>query len=281
MEKQEQQKEQSFLPQVFNFNETKDIRCLLVDNEPWFVAKDVCGVLGIRNHNHAVSQLDEEEVRMCSMHTPTRKGVGNSDPLLNVQQVGVVNESGMYSLIFRSRKEEARSFKRWVTSTVLPSIRRTGGYRLHTAPPEEAAPRERLAPPAPRSMLITPHLHLGTLAMLSTEEAGAWITLAIHCWDQGPLPEANAERLVGRALLEKVRYLLVEADGRLTFPWVERERARLDRQSKRNSINGRKGGRGNVNTAKRTRISLPKANKAEQLALEILYERARKNKLVN
>lgn len=260
------------MPQIFNFNESKPIRCMLVDSEPWFVAKDVCEVLGLGNVAMSLVRLNEADISSTDVWSASNN---------RTYTLKTVNESGMYDLIFDSRKPEAKAFRRWVTSTVLPSIRRTGGYRLHTAPPEEAAPRERLAPPAPRSMLITPHLHLGTLAMLSTEEAGAWITLAIHCWDQGPLPEANAERLVGRALLEKVRYLLVEADGRLTFPWVERERARLDRQSKRNSINGRKGGRGNVNTAKRTRISLPKANKAEQLALEILYERARKNKLVN
>ncbi len=96
------------------------IRTQLVENAPWFVAKDVCKALGIVNHRHATSILNLKE--RGSFETTTSGGK---------QKMLHVNESGLYQLIFQSRKLEARQFTRWVTSEVLPSIRRTGGYRLH------------------------------------------------------------------------------------------------------------------------------------------------------
>lgn len=103
----------------FTFNDAL-VRALLDDQgNSWFVAKDVCQVLEIVNHNDAISSLDEDE-----------KGVANTDPLSigGSQQVRTVSESGLYSLIFRSRKDEAKRFRKWVTAEVLPAIRKTGGY---------------------------------------------------------------------------------------------------------------------------------------------------------
>jgi len=85
--------------------------------DPWFVASDVCECLGISNSRDAVSKLDEDE-----------KGVASTDTLGGVQETLIVNESGLYGLIFASRKPEAKEFKRWVRKEVLPSIRLTGGY---------------------------------------------------------------------------------------------------------------------------------------------------------
>lgn len=106
--------------QVFNFNEKEStpIRVQVINNEPWFVAKDVCRVLGIANHKDAVSRIDDDE----------RQGVGITDPLGGRQQATAVNESGLYHLIFQSRKPEAKRFRKWVTSEVLPAIRKTGRY---------------------------------------------------------------------------------------------------------------------------------------------------------
>lgn len=110
--------------EVFNFSQEKaPIRVQMISNEPWFVAKDVCQVLGIANHKDAVSRLDEDE----------RHGVGITDPIGRSQTVIAVSESGLYSLIFQSRKPEARKFRKWVTSEVLPSIRRKGYYGIHKA----------------------------------------------------------------------------------------------------------------------------------------------------
>lgn len=105
--------------EVFNFSQEKTpVRVQLINNEPWFVAKDVCQVLGIANHKDAVSRLDEDE----------RQGVGITDPLGIRQTANAVSESGLYALIFQSRKPNARKFRKWVTSEVLPSIRRKGYY---------------------------------------------------------------------------------------------------------------------------------------------------------
>ncbi|WP_018126127.1 BRO-like protein [Desulfovibrio oxyclinae] len=93
------------------------VRVVMREDEPWFVAKDVCGVLDIGNSRQAVSRLEEDE-----------KGVITSDTLGGSQKVSAVSESGLYALIFTSRKPEARRFRKWVTSEVLPAIRKHGRY---------------------------------------------------------------------------------------------------------------------------------------------------------
>ena len=108
--------------EVFNFSQEKaPIRVQLINSEPWFVAKDVCEVLGIANHKDAASRLDEDE----------RRGVGITDPIGRPQTVTAVSESGLYSLVFQSRKAEATKFRKWVTSEVLPSIRKKGYYGIY------------------------------------------------------------------------------------------------------------------------------------------------------
>ena len=103
------------------------VRVVTVDDEPWFVAVDVTTVLGITQTHRALAGLDEDEKGRHSMTTP------GGD-----QQVSIVNEPGLYSLILRSRKPEAKAFKRWVTHDVLPAIRRTGSY---SAVPAHDIPR--------------------------------------------------------------------------------------------------------------------------------------------
>jgi prophage antirepressor-like protein len=108
--------------QVFQFDNiaTGDSLALSAherDGQAWFVAGDVCTALGILNSRQALASLDDDE-----------KGVCTADTLGGIQQVATVNESGLYTLIFRSRKEGAKRFKKWVTSVVIPSIRKHGGY---------------------------------------------------------------------------------------------------------------------------------------------------------
>ena len=93
------------------------VRIVDRDGEPWFVAKDVCEALGIAKVDSAIRSLDEDEKDAHSMSTLGGK-----------QEMTVVSEAGLYSLIMRSRKPEAKTFKRWVTHEVLPSIRKTGAY---------------------------------------------------------------------------------------------------------------------------------------------------------
>ena len=97
------------------------VRSRLDENgEPWFVAKDVCRVLEIANHRDAVAQLDEDE----------KDGVGISDAIGREQETTIISESGLYALVFRSRKPQAREFSRWVRKEVLPSLRRKGHYEM-------------------------------------------------------------------------------------------------------------------------------------------------------
>lgn len=100
----------------FNFG-TNTVRVITRNNQQWFVAADVCAVLGIKNHRDSLMHLDDDE-----------KGVVSSDTLGGTQNISIVNESGLYALVLRSRKPEARKFAKWVTSEVLPSIRQTGSY---------------------------------------------------------------------------------------------------------------------------------------------------------
>lgn len=90
--------------------------------DPWFVAKDVCRVLGIQNPRDTVRKvLEEDEKGVATIYTP------GGD-----QEVSTVSESGLYALIFRSRKPQAKAFRKWVTSEVLPAIRKTGRYEAPT-----------------------------------------------------------------------------------------------------------------------------------------------------
>lgn len=108
------------------------IRAMNEGGEPWFVAKDVCGILGYANPSKAIADHVENEDKL------------NNETLSSLGQRGgwLINESGLYSLIFGSKKPEAKAFKRWVTHEVLPAIRKTGGYM--TAKPDET-PEEIMA----------------------------------------------------------------------------------------------------------------------------------------
>lgn len=112
----------------FNF-ESKEVRVVEINNEPWFVATDVCAALGFSNARQAVnSHVDQEDVQ--KLDTPTNGGI---------QKINYVNESGLYALIFGSTLDSAREFKRFVTSEILPSIRKHGSYSIQkqTSEPEK------------------------------------------------------------------------------------------------------------------------------------------------
>ena len=112
--------------QHYEFNGTM-VRTVLVDGEPCFIARDICTVLEIGNTSQAVASLDEDERGVI-----TNEGrVAGFGP----QSMTYVTEAGMYSLVLRSRKPEAKAFKRWVTHEVLPAIRRTGSYSVPAAVP--------------------------------------------------------------------------------------------------------------------------------------------------
>jgi prophage antirepressor-like protein len=102
---------------VFETEDHHSFRTMMIDGEPWFVLSDVCRALDISNTGNAAARLDDDE-----------KGIRTVDTPSGPQRMVIINESALYSLILTSRKEGAKRFKKWVTSEVLPSIRKTGGY---------------------------------------------------------------------------------------------------------------------------------------------------------
>lgn len=115
--------------QLFQFPTTgQQIRTVVRGGEPWFVAPDVCVVLELTNPRSSLALLDADE-----------RGVHTVDTLGGPQSVNLVNEPGLYSLILRSRKSEAKAFKRWVTHDVLPALRRTGRYEVAEVSRKELA----------------------------------------------------------------------------------------------------------------------------------------------
>lgn len=118
-------------PQIFNF-EQNEVRTILVNDEPYFVGKDVAGVLGYSNTKDALSRHVDSEDKTGSRITTS----GQS------REMTIINESGLYSLILKSKLPNAKKFKRWVTSEVLPTIRKTGSY---TKVPQSFAQALRLA----------------------------------------------------------------------------------------------------------------------------------------
>ncbi|MFA5385963.1 MAG: Bro-N domain-containing protein [Eubacteriales bacterium] len=110
--------------QIFNYNELP-VRTVIKEDEPWWIAKDVCDILELGDTSKAVSRLDDDEKDTNSILTPG----GNQEML-------TVNEPGLYSLILGSRKPEAKQFKRWITHEVLPEIRKAGAYITNQANPE-------------------------------------------------------------------------------------------------------------------------------------------------
>ncbi|PKL40790.1 MAG: toxin-antitoxin system, toxin component, Bro family protein [Spirochaetae bacterium HGW-Spirochaetae-1] len=104
--------------QIFNY-ENKEVRTVMVDDELFFVAKDVCDVLGIDDVRQAVERIDCDDKLTGKIYHSGQN-----------REMWIINESGLYSLILRSNKPEARRFKKWVTSEVLPSIRKTGSYSI-------------------------------------------------------------------------------------------------------------------------------------------------------
>lgn len=173
----------------FDFEE-QAVRVVMRDGEPWFVANDVCRVLEIGNPRDAVARLDDDE----------RDSVGIADAIGRERETNAVSESGLYALIFTSRKAEAKRFRKWITAEVLPAIRRHGRYEMPGLPANDAAGES------------------GDFAGMSFREAELWLQsvrearltrgtrAAIRIWDRSPLPRLGpqvpeADPAQGRAAL--------------------------------------------------------------------------------
>jgi len=113
----------SNLPAVFTYGANEKVNILQINNQPWFIAKDICNILSIKDTHRAVSGLDEDERQILT--GVDSKGKNN--------KMTFVNESGLYNLIFRSNKPEAKVFRKWVTNEVLPALRKQGNYHIADA----------------------------------------------------------------------------------------------------------------------------------------------------
>lgn len=151
--------------QVFTNPEFGEVRTLTIDGMPWFVLKDVCEALGATNDRNVAARLDTDE-----------KGVRLMDTLGGPQKMTVINESGLYSVILRSDKPKAKTFRKWVTSEVLPAIRREGAYVLPLASGDSTAPLRTLTPD---DYLAAARLIAGCrpdrlMIVIDTLERGGW-----------------------------------------------------------------------------------------------------------
>ena len=174
--------------QVFTNEDFGSVRALTIDSAPWFVAKDVCDALGLSNHRSSIALLDDDERGVHTVDTPSGE-----------QDMSIITEAGLYSLILRSRKPEAKRFKRWVTHEVLPSIRNHGVYAT---------------PQTIERMLADPDTMITTLKALKAERQRA-----------DALMEDNA-RLLPKATMYDVA---IEAEGTMTITQAARYLAQHDK----------------------------------------------------
>lgn len=175
--------------QSFGFGDQL-VRVTDMSGSAWFVANDVCRALELTNPREAVSKLDEDE-----------RGVISTDTLGGVQQVTIISESGVYSLIFKSRKPCAVAFRKWVTSEVLPTLRRTGHFEIDGANDDDAGSASvavpRLGTRDDRDALRVAVLMVREMKDLYGQKAGRqmWVKLGfpVPDIDLAPAPPAPDE----------------------------------------------------------------------------------------
>lgn len=165
---------------VFKNDEFGTVRTLILDGQPYFVGKDVADILGYSNSRDALAKrVDDED-----------KGVAKCDTLGGVQDLVVINESGLYSLILTSRLPSARRFKRWVTSEVLPSIRKHGMYVMDDliANPDLAiAALQALKVEREASRRLAEQVAIQTQQIAEMQPKVSYFDLVLSCPDAQPI----------------------------------------------------------------------------------------------
>ena len=200
---------------AFRFPDTgQTVRTVLVGGEPWFAAADAAAILGLTNMHSSLALLDDDERGLHSMDTPS-----------GVQQVAIVSEPGLYALILRSRKPEARQFKRWITHEVLPAIHRTGLYGTERLSPRELA--QLVIAEADRADLAERRVAelepaAGAWAALATAEGDYSLRDAAHMLNRDPAISMGQNRLM-RFLREEQ---MVDRKG---IPYVKYARYLVER----------------------------------------------------
>ena len=230
--------------QTFTFNPSNQpIRVEMIDNEPWFVAKDICEALTIEKYRDAVSRLDDDE-----------RGSVVVDTLGGKQSMTAVNESGLYNLIFQSRKAEAKVFRKWVTSEVLPSIRKTGRYEMR--PKQGCAQKRR----ARRGELINAEvLNLLWLIGESLErgdqkqialELGVTVSAVNNTLNGYQRSPRILKALYRKALERREEFMLYNCPAVMADRLLSGERTRINNPLPPVHIEGKRGLLGNQNARK-------------------------------
>ncbi len=172
----------SAIARAFQF-EGSELRVILIGNDPWFVASDITTTLALGNPRSSLALLDEDEKGVHTMDTPGGR-----------QDVKIVNEPGMYSLILRSRKPEAKAFKRWITHEVLPTLRKTGRYEMGGGEVVHFGDDLEIKRAAVRA--LTAKLDLSVIDAMGSAVDPAWReSLARHTWAvyKGEVPDIAPE----------------------------------------------------------------------------------------
>lgn len=194
----------------FDFEEHA-VRVVMRDDDPWFVANDVCRVLEIGNARDAMTRLDDDE----------RDSVGITDAIGRERPTNVINESGLYALVLTSRKEQAKRFRKWITAEVLPAIRKHGRYDHQLPEPSTT----------------------GDIAGVPIREAELWLQMvrearlsrgtraAVSIWDRSPLPRLTA---VGSAAVDPAEgrdclaHIIAQVGPQITAARAHDEEANAD-----------------------------------------------------
>lgn len=178
--------------QIFNY-ENNQVRTVEKDGAIWFVAKDVCDILEISKYRDAISRLDDDERASVKV-----------DTLGGIQEMAAINESGLYALVFRSNKPEAKKFSRWVRDTVLPSIRKHGAY---------------ITPDTMDKIISDPTFGIKLLEALQSER------------EKAAALEAEKKQLEAQAVIDKPKVLFADSVSASEDSILVRDLAKLLRQN--------------------------------------------------
>lgn len=174
--------------QLFSF-EDREVRTLMIDGNPWWVAKDVCAILEISNERDAYGRLDVADVGT----TDVRSGG-------QMRAMKIVNESGLYDLVLDSRKPQAKAFRKWITSEVIPSIRKTGSYVAAPLSPAEMllAQAQQLVDQERRLAGMEVEVKEVTSKVAAIEGAHNWFTALGYAINNNLRTERNYLMRVGK-----------------------------------------------------------------------------------
>lgn len=187
---------------VISSPEFGEIRSVMVDGEPYFVAKDVCDVLDIVKHRDAIARLDDDEKGRPVI----------VDTLGGKQSMATVNESGLYALVFQSRKPEAKAFRKWVTKEVLPNIRKHGFYMT-----PEAAMSLKNVKRTRKQMLELMQKYLTEDDIRKCRRRFGMADMAIRCMLRGTYERNDAMAyLQQRAMANRAQWFDAYEYGRMT-----------------------------------------------------------------